>query len=242
MHEKTPGIAKAVRERLTVQQKLDVLRDAYQDEDCWILGTGPSILEPENLRESLRGKLVIAIKEAHDLLGGECDYHIVNPGRIKSYDYLDQKPITICISWPISGKEFAIPRWDLPLSIAHKRDMDQSVCVTRKFADWEFSKTRFRPWGPGIMHEVGMYLPVHFGCRRIFTIGFDMQPHVGKYFYDEKRFSMHWRLIRVCHEAIPAIRQWLKTHGIEWCRIASTVSSGLAAPTMNFREAIGETQ
>jgi hypothetical protein len=82
------------------------------------------------------------------------------------------------------------------------------------------------------MHEIGLYLPVHFGCKRILTLGFDLEPGVGKHFYSDKTYNMEVDNAQVPAHSAPDVTAWLRSLGVEWYRIATACGSRLAVPTI----------
>lgn len=241
MRPNTPELARELRAAGSLQDRVNCLGGKYPKTDCWILGTGPSIVEipTEKLKEALRDKLVVCIKQSYNLLQEATDFHVINPCSIEKYQYPNETPIKIAVSWPKANTEQWQARWDVPLVIPRCGVMKRTVCYEKNFAEWELSKTLDRPWGPGIMHEIAIFLPVHFGCKRIFTLGYDHEPTEGGHFWKPQRMKMQERIWTVPAEAQDAMREWLKSHGIEMYRIATTVGSQLAQPTMNFDEAVG---
>lgn len=235
MNEATQELAPRLRAAATLAEKVALLRDAYHGRDCWLIATGPSAtaLDMDRLRERLKGELVVAIKQAYDLLPGMVDFHVVNPCNLKAYQYADPAPVSVAVIWPPGSAEWDA-RWDLSFRIPRCGYMKESVCWTKQFDRWTLDKTLDRPWGPGIMHEIGLYLPVHFGCKRILTLGFDLEPGVGKHFYADKAFPMTGDTVKTPVEATGAMLEWLRSLGIECYRIATTVGSQLPMPTISL--------
>jgi hypothetical protein len=236
------ALASKVRDAENLQAKVDLLHNAYEGQDCWIIATGPSatFIPTQRLRVELADKCVIAVKHAYDLFPDVVDFHVVNPCHLKDYEYGPTPPIRVGIIWPPSSDEWDA-RWDLSFLIPRCGYMAESACWTKDFARWELANSVDRPWGPGIMHEIGFFLPVHLGCKRIFTLGYDMEPTDAGYFYSDASAAAGYEerdTVTVPVNATGVMREWLASHGIKWYRIATTVSSLIPAPTMNFEKAL----
>lgn len=247
MRPNTPALAAAIRDLVThdekvkslkLQERVDLLKDAYKGEDCWVIATGPSAtsIDGDLLKSRLKDRLVVAVKQAYNLLPGVTDFHVVNPCNLATYQYSEPRPVSVAVIWP-PGSESWHARWDMSFMIPRCGVMKRSVCWEKNFAPWELANSIDRPWGPGIMHEIGFYLPVHFGCKRIFTLGFDLEVGEGRHFFSESAIPMNRDTVTVPVSATGAVIEWLVGHGIEWYRIASPVNSQMPAPTMTFDDA-----
>ena len=97
-----------------------------------------------------------------------------------------------------------------------------TLAIVRNYDDFLLNKTgERRQTGPGIMLETVLYTAVHVGVKSITTIGWDLNEH-GSHFYkeeektfmDNKGCEIPWD-ITANAEAIPSIKEWLKTKNIE---------------------------
>lgn len=254
MHPHTAEVAKNVRAASTIQEKLDALYNQYEGEDCWVIATGPSVAVVDNkeLRACLEDKLVVSIKGSYKAVSGLADFHCINGcNSPKEYWYYRPVPITVTM-FPRDNAKFRRPDYpfDIELGPTQMAESDMpvdSICATGNFRGWELRNNIRRHCGPGMMDEIGFPLPVHLGCKRIFTMGFDLGPGVLRYF-DGGYAQPKWvsdtdRRVKVACQ-LPALGThkrlaWLASHGIEWYRIASKDGSTIPAPTMNFYDAVG---
>ena len=64
----------------SAKKKLELLKDKYEGEECYILTCGPSLksYNPNFLKEKLKDKLVIAVKQAYNYCPDVVDFHLFN--------------------------------------------------------------------------------------------------------------------------------------------------------------------
>lgn len=194
MHPMTPGILQAVRSKETTEEKLDVLRDAYQGETAFLLSCGPSIRQhPDKFYiEKLRDRFVMCVKQAHDLMKNSVDVHLLNTGNLQRYHYPGLKPL-VAFSYR-QERASMVPgslKWDLVFPFSMKtrwwnrsrnraRWLSQSLVSTQDFESWMLDRSIERPAGPGIVLEVGLYLLLHMGFRQVISIRYDSVPAEGQ--------------------------------------------------------------
>lgn len=190
VHPETTKLISKVRGRRDVAEKLAVLRDAYKGEVCYLLTCGPSIGEtftPE-VRTKLADKLVLSVKHAYDLAPEIADFHLLNSWNYKPYAYRDPKPIVLLER---NEKDPACPgaEPDLLFNIPDPHTMEKRLAVTRQFDDYLFTRTLDRPWGPGIVYEMGLYLAIHLGVAELTVFGWDLgeiNSPVMEHFFDRE--------------------------------------------------------
>lgn len=198
------------------KRRVSYLRDKYIGETCYILTCGPSLNEvwSGELGEFLKDKLVVAVKQAFDLIPNACDFHLFNTVRLKEYNY--PGPTMRLSVWECS--KLARSHIHFPLLPGHS--WDEAIIRTNKYEDYGNLETSLeRPLGTGIMFEVGLFLPVLLGCRRALVIGFDMN-QTGKYhFYrSDDSDSTNYAREGECHyaqQSIPHYLDWANRHGLE---------------------------
>ena len=177
MKARTRGLKRALRQAATVEKKLAVLEGAYAGEDAYILTCGPSLLAPgrDQVARRLRDELVLSVKQAYDDFPELTDFHLVNAFNHKRYRYPRSSAAIVVAGLkpedpPIFG---AAPDLVLPLEPAlHER----RLAVTRDFERYLLANSALRPWGPGIMYELAIYLTLHLGARNVFALGWDLGP------------------------------------------------------------------
>ena len=195
MRTETAQLKHRVRIAGTLEERLDVLRDAYAGQRGWLLTCGPSVKDhdPEVLKARLKGELVISVKQTLDLLGGAADFHLLNSWNIQEYAYGDPGPIVLMERGP---RDPEVPNlsWDLcfPVPgvaphIPREARLANRLAQTCNFDDWMFDRTVDRPWGPGVVYELGIYLAVHLGLRELVAVGWDIgerNTNHMEHFYD----------------------------------------------------------
>lgn len=202
------------------------LHQQYAGESCTILSCGPSLAEvwSDDLAAYLREHLTISIKQAHDLAPEMSDFHLYNEVRMQDYTY------------PSSTFRMSVSRFQ-PTYPGHifypiaDYSYANALFVTNNYEAWDLHHQGIlRPWGIGIMFELGLHLPIYLGCRRVVIIGFDMNP-TGKYhFYDddERQNSDFYRVDKeefdYASQSIPHYLAWAASQGVE-VRLYSPLSA-----------------
>lgn len=174
MRPQTVELKRQLKALRTPQERMAALRNAYQGEECYIVCCGPSLSEvdPELLRHKLSDKLVLSFKQAYDLLPNESDFHVFNFIHFQDYDYGEQSPIAVELTrfGKVLAKATDLP---VPINVREAGIYPASVAHRKNFDHYLFERTLNRPFGPGIVYEVGFYLAVHLGVSGITTLGFD---------------------------------------------------------------------
>ncbi len=196
MHVKTKELKSLIDKQKTLQDKIAVLKGAYEGEDCYILTAGPSVksFPSERLKVFLEDKLTIAVKQTYQLVDGVVDYHLLNAFNYQRYQYITKfDPVVMMLKtnnplWSVPGCKS-----DLEF-VVRKRDSShaKSLAFTKQYDDYLLEEgDQYRPFGPGIMHELGIFLPVLLGVKRVFVLGWDLgAPKTDKIerFYEKTSF------------------------------------------------------
>ena len=203
-------ITKQIKEQfksvdVSIEERLDILKDAYKNETAHLITCGPSLTnhDKEELKDKLKGKLVICCKQAQKYLGDIADFHLISAYNYQSYDYPNKNTIVwwqitkcsidneldkICNDW-----RHPLDVW-IPVVSGPWIDLNGTVAYTRNFDLWKRLSTDTEvTWGPGIMYESGFPLALHLGCKNITTIGWDIGD-LSKYngnFHDTNWFEQH---------------------------------------------------
>jgi hypothetical protein len=169
-------------------EKLELLKDLFKGESCYVLSCGPTLTEHDNkkLTAVLRDTLTVSIKQAYDLFSEVTDFHVYNCANYKNYDYSKKRPVVMEASTTPSK----LGECDLKFFI-RERDFNNSVSEKKNIGDWTLDKQDLlRPYGPGIMYEAVFYLLQHLGVGEIITIGWDNKNlpdgAAHQHFYDKK--------------------------------------------------------
>jgi glycosyltransferase involved in cell wall biosynthesis len=169
-------------------EKLELLKDLFKGESCYVLSCGPTLTEHDNnkLTALLGDTLTVSIKQAYDLFSEVTDFHVYNCANYKNYDYSKKRPVIM----EASTTPFKLGQCDLKFFI-RERNFDNSVAEKKNFGDWTLdTQSLLRPYGPGIMYEGVFYLLQHLGVSEATTIGWDnkLLPDGAdqQHFYDKK--------------------------------------------------------
>ena len=165
----------------TTREKLDLLKDSFKGQECYLVTCGPSLKEytPEFLKEKLKDKLVIAIKQGYDYVPEIVDFHLFNCNNFKLYEYTNNNPIVLTTA---GEPEEIISRnvwtnaqeYDIFMPIVNSnQDFSKALANTKEFDNYTLDKSVERPWGPGIIYEVALFLAEHLGVSDLYAIGWD---------------------------------------------------------------------
>jgi hypothetical protein len=175
MHPKTVELkSRLLDPALPVADKLALLKDAYKGETAYVLACGPSLSEypSAELEKLLKDKLVLCIKQALDVVPTQGDYLLLNSWNFRNYDFGKGRPVVIRESGAADPPVFL--KGDIELSIPKPSHRDEQLAISHAFDEYVFSKRIERPWGPGVLYELGFYLVEHFGCSKAVTLGWDV--------------------------------------------------------------------
>jgi len=218
MRPQTSALATAVRAASSPDDQLALLEGAYAGETAYIVACGPSlndVMSPR-LREFLRDKLVIAIKGAYGLLPEAADFQVSNRCRHAEQEHVDPATIRLAVELVRFSEhvDVRLPFWFHP-----EHRWLHSVLFSRALERWELGRGSTRGWGPGIMLEVGVFLPVHLGCSKAVFFGWDMNP-VDPTHYDvqnvaQQELEEHVIVSNAMPQFVPTLQAWWRSHGVE---------------------------
>lgn len=175
MHKTTLDLQPLLTDRsVPLSEKFERLASAYEGEKMFILGCGPSLAEytPAQLDELLTGKLVVALKQALDYVPTQGDYLVLNSWNFRKYSFGDIRPVVIRESGKNDPPVYL--EGDIELQIPRPSSRDDQLALSKRFDDYLFSKTLERPWGPGVLYEVGFFLAEHLKVSEVVTLGWDV--------------------------------------------------------------------
>ena len=144
----------------------------------------------EDIQRFLKDKLVISVKQTYDLASNIVDFHLLNSWNYKRYSYPSIRPIIILERSP-KDPETPDCNPDLLFEVTHTDCLDKRLAVTLEFDNYLFTKNLSRPWGPGIMYELAIYLVVHLGVTEVIVLGWDLgklKSPVMEHFFDQENF------------------------------------------------------
>ena len=184
MHKNTPNIKEQINSQYDDSyDRVKYLKNQYKGETAYILASGPSFTEilPSILKEKLKDKLVISIKQTFDSLPNLVDYHLLNFCNLTKYIYPNPNTIVGWTVWDnnqpnVIAENFPV---DFILDTFKLNDgapnIENSVAFNLEQIDLLDMNTNLsRPWGPGTMYEMAMPLAIYLGCTKIVTIGWDL--------------------------------------------------------------------
>lgn len=190
-----------------------------QHEVIFLITCGPSLslfLENPSFRELLARNTCIAMKQAFNFFPSEVDFHVVNEIRYQNYNYQDSSAVVLS-----TGTKTPEIKSDFHFPIL-EHSYSKSVFVTNKYNENTLLKRPvFRPWGIGVMYELGLFLPHLLNCKKLVIVGFDMNPSGKYHFYDitdetdATSYAVDKDEFIYNKTTIPHLENWLSINGIE---------------------------
>ena len=235
----TEQLKKDLQKYESIPERIEVLKDSYKGETCYIVSAGPSLknYEPEYLKSKLENKLVFTIKQSYLLLKEICDFHILNFTNFEPYQWSNE---TI-VAWEVFEQYH--PQMILENGfnvdvmfpvIRNHGTMDNTQAARLDFDDFTMDKTYDRAWGPGLMYEMAIPLAMFLGCKEIITVGWDIgdiskfsgdnqnEEQWQDHFYEGKSniqyapTSMTKQEVELVTESVSFVHKWLKEKGIDF--------------------------
>jgi hypothetical protein len=171
----------------SVEEKMDVLKDSAKGETCVFLSCGPSLREysPEELTELCRDTVVFSVKQAFAYAPLITDFLLLNTWNYQKYDFSDRRPIILYEKSPNDPHVYGVH--DIELDLPQPSNLSEQLARSKNYDGYSFDKTLTRPWGPGVLYEMGFYLAHYMGFTSITTLGWDVgapKTSVMPHFYD----------------------------------------------------------
>lgn len=185
MKQTTKQIRDKILSYENIPERISALKDTYKDEKCYIIGAGPSLnnYSQEYLKEKLKDKLVISLKQSYEILEEIVDIHILNFANYRPYNYKNNNPIVV---WEVF-EQFHVSmilennlKCDLMLPTSgnwepnEEKKFKESQCGSLSFDNWTLDKTLNRQFGPSLIFEMAIPITLHLGVKGITTIGWDI--------------------------------------------------------------------
>lgn len=172
-------------QNVSLEEQMNLLKSAYEGKDCFILNCGPSLgdYDPDKLKDFLKDKLVLSVKQAFNVYKDVTDFHFFNCSNLPipenmwkpHYDHGDA-----CISVSSSNYD-QYRRWpksqlsDIFFKIPIRTEINNEFLVrTGKIDGFLIKNNLTRPCGPGIMYETVLFMAIHLGVKSITCIGWDL--------------------------------------------------------------------
>ena len=261
MKSQTEVLKKEILKFEEPSERMNFLKDKYKDETAYIIAGGPSLNNYTNeyLNKFLKNKLTFSIKQSWNVLKDVTDFHLLNFCNFAEYNWSESKSI---VTWAVfeqfhSNMIFDNKlQCDLLLSIYRNNQFtgggegpDKMIHSLAEKNDWDsmlLDDTLSQPWGPGIVYEMAIPLALHFGCKEIVTVGWDIgdiksfengseddtQRVFQEHFYGDEhdkilyaKTSMGPREITSVAKSTKSLYYWLKDRGVNW-KIASDRNPG----------------
>ena len=201
-----------------VRRTLSLLRSKPAD-NIFLVTCGPSLALLANdpqLKQILKDNFVICMKQAYNTFIEQTDIHVVNDIRYEKYNYEQNRPIILSV-----GKKTEDMESDAHFPIA-EFDYSSAVFVTNDYDGASLNRMGFvRPWGIGVMYELGLFLPEILQCKKLVIIGFDMNKDGKYHFYDDhesqdsQSYSVDREEFFYNQKTIPHLEKWLKSLEID---------------------------
>lgn len=154
------------------------IENQYQDQECVIVGCGPSLAEftEKDLHNICKNKVVLSIKQGYHRVPF-CHYHFLNDNNYETYTYSSNVP-DIVVECPSNHRVHYLDSIANYFFIVQQNwDFSQALSRTLDFDRWTIKNSPFyRPFGPGIMFETVLFFAYHIGVSKIYTIGWDGGP------------------------------------------------------------------
>jgi hypothetical protein len=185
MNSKTSELFKLINQYDDIPDRLNQLKDYYKGETCYIVSAGPSLKKYERkfIKEKLKDKLVICVKQAYTVLEEIADFHVLNLTNFQPYDYKDLNTIVVWEVFEQFHPQLILSnnlKCDLMLPVIGNHNPDivdrinNSQAGKLNFDDFTLDKTLNRMYGPGIMYETVIHLALYLGVSEIITLGWDI--------------------------------------------------------------------
>ena len=244
MHKNTSNLRNEILQYEDIPNRLKLLENSYKDEVCYIVSAGPSLnnYTSEYLKEKLKDKLVISVKQSFNILKEVADFHVLNFTNFQPYNYGDSNNIVV---WEVFEQYHPQLILDndlkcelmLPVVGNHEPDIkkrqENSQAGKLSFDDFTLDKTINRMYGPGIMYETVIHLALYLGVKKIVTLGWDIgdtskfngdkyedvwQDHCYKDTSDKMAYAptpMNFHEVNTVVNSTEYLNTWLLSKGVE---------------------------
>jgi len=171
----------------SVEERLNHLKDKYKNKTAVILAPGPTLKTYDLNTLSNRDDIVIlAIKQAYDIIKGQADFHIMNTYNFDKYKGYEYEHLNSIIFYGLSKsyvrdqmQKLAIKPHpcDIWVPVVNPPYITYEQCM-HKSADFDklfmLSNEPQTWWGTSILYEQAIPMALLIGCKKITTIGWDL--------------------------------------------------------------------
>lgn len=181
---KTQLLKKRIQ-NVPLKRKMEILKDAFKGEDCYLLNCGPSLkdYDKDKLKEFLKDKLVLSVKQAYEEFSEVTDFHFFNCSNLPSpetpfdphYRYDDHTISVGSSNYDQFLRWSPLQRSDVFFKIPIRTEINNEFLVrTGKIDEFLIDNNLTRPCGPGIMYETVTFMAIHLGIKSMTCIGWDL--------------------------------------------------------------------
>jgi hypothetical protein len=174
------------------------LKDVFRGRPLLLVSCGPTATHWRKVRSGLPDNALIGcVKQAIFLCKKEAELHFFNAFNCQRYFPYNRNTLRVFVADEESPINFNPADLTFELDPSTCTSLETSVAGTGDFESYTIERAgRVKPWGPGIVYEIVVYLALHLGIREIHTIGWDVarEPLHPKFeqaplnhFYDSKR-------------------------------------------------------
>ena len=185
----------------SVEERLNHLKYQYSGKKAVILAPGPTLnnhdLSSLYDREDL---VILSIKQAYNKIKGQSDFHIMNTYNFDKYKGYEYEHMDTIIFYGLSKsyvpeqiEKLAIKPHpcDIWVPVVNPPFITYEQCM--HMGHWDkllmLQQTPETWWGTSILFEQAIPTALLIGCKKIFTIGWDMT--TGQHSYNHKNVSFN---------------------------------------------------
>lgn len=191
----------------TVEERLQYLKNKYEDKTAVIVAPGPTLNEHDheklrNLFKTRNDLVVIAIKQAYDITKETTDFHILNTYNFDKYNGYDYANLDLIIFYGLSKsylndqleKLMIKPHpCDIWVPIVNPPFISYNQCMHMS-GDWDkmfmLQQTPESWWGTSILFEQAIPMALLIGCKKIVTVGWDLTTGTHSYNHDMLNYTV----------------------------------------------------
>tara|TARA_Y100000310_G_scaffold93674_1_gene91188 strand:+ start:158 stop:955 length:798 start_codon:yes stop_codon:yes gene_type:complete len=265
MHDKTKELRNRMLQYEDIPDRLVVLRDAYKGETCYIVTVGPSIknYEEDYLRDKLKDKLIITVKQAYNIFRELSDFQVLSFANFNPYTYSSDNTMVVWEVFEQYHPQIILEngfKCELMLPVVgnHEPDIkkrqEQSQAGTLSFDDWTLDKTINRMYGPTIMYETVFHLAIYLGVKEIITLGWDIadmnifknkDPYedvFNDHFYQNTDYAIkipaNYTELSIVVNSTKFFYEWLKSKNIDLKVISDRSAVNEIVPRIELQESL----
>ena len=171
----------------SVEERLNYLKNKYTNKTAVILAPGPTLKTHDlNILNNRDDIVILAIKQAYDVIKGQTDFHIMNTYNFDKYKGYEYEHLDSIIFYGLSKsyvrdqmQKLAIKPHpcDIWVPVVNPPYITYEQCI-HKSADFDkffmLSKEPQTWWGTSILFEQAIPMALLIGCKKIITIGWDL--------------------------------------------------------------------